>query len=1011
MRRRLLSAAVGLGMLLAGVGGPAFAGRVRPEMDAESRLFGQDGYIVRWHAGIPRELRGQLLAGRGLTIKRSIPGSQLDWVRLVGTRTELAAALEEDILARIESLPGVKFAEPNILRQLSVIPSDPRFGDQWGLRNTGQTVQGVAGTPGADIGAVTAWDLGVDPSSEVVGIMDAGIDFADPALAATRWRNPGEVAGNGIDDDRNGYIDDIQGWDFLQDDGDVTPAAGEDHGQHVAGIAAAPSDGVGTVGVAPGARLASLRVCDSNCSTAAIVEAMYYAGSVGIPVVNMSFGGPGASPAMDEAMTASSNTLFVAAAGNDGSDNDSVVDYPCGSPVPNMLCVAASDNRDLLPSWSNYGTTTVDVAAPGANILSTVFARDGADNLVVPFVDTFETARSWVKFGGPRLFERTTQFASRGSWSFSDSPWANYANNTNTWAESSPLDMRGLDNCALGYSFALNAEYGYDHFPVYMVGPSGDDFELLADWTGTTPSWMDDAMYIPGADGQNGMIFGMALLSDDSVTADGVFVDDFGVVCEQSSAGRAYLLDWKSGTSMASPMVAGGAALLRAACSACTPSEIKEIVVGTAERSSSFAGKVVSGGRFDLNAALVRAQGLSVLATHYYIEPGLSVDIELRGTGLGPGTQISLPDGVSETSRTIIGRGMRLGISASDQAAIGSFDIGVREPSTGEDAVCPSCLDVVEAGAMSACSIRQGVAARIGTSGFDRLVGTDGDEILCGLGGEDVLVGNGGDDLFLAWPGDEIDGGPGDDAVLLPQARGGTTLNLDGSFSAAGSSAKGTLDRVEGIIGGPGPDRLSYQLADWMDGGAGDDLLYGGSSGETLLGGAGSDVIDGRGGDDVIFGGPGDDRLIGGPGDDVLDGKMGRDVAHFPGNRAVSAHLGKRRATGWGTDLLLGIEDLRGGSGSDRLVGNGGSNRLMGEGGRDILIGLGRADTLLGGPGNDLLDGGAGRSDLLLGGPGDDELRGSDRQRDRRLDGGPGRDVCKRDRSDPVRGCERVLTS
>jgi len=246
------------------------------------------------------------------------------------------------------------------------------YGNLWGLANTGQAVNGhAAGTADADIDAPEAWDRNRGSASTVVAVVDSGIEFTHADLAPNLWRNPGETP-DGRDDHANGYVDDINGWDFV--DGDALPADANGHGTHVAGtIAASGNDGVGVTGVTWRAGLMALRALDATGSgyTSDLVRAYAYAARNGARIVNASLGGSSYSKSEYDAIRAAKDVLFVVAAGNSGTDNDTNPSYPCAYDLPNVLCVAASDRDDALAPFSNYGLGSVDLAAPGVGILST----------------------------------------------------------------------------------------------------------------------------------------------------------------------------------------------------------------------------------------------------------------------------------------------------------------------------------------------------------------------------------------------------------------------------------------------------------------------------------------------------------------------------------------------------------------------------------------------------------------------------------------------------------------
>jgi subtilisin family serine protease len=294
-----------------------------------------------------------------------LPGLQL-------VDPEPGVAVRETI-ARLERSADVLYAEPDAVRTATAtVPNDELFDLEWGLNNTGQSILGTAGTPDADIDAPEAWDIETGSAGVSVGVLDSGVDAGHPDLAPNIRVNPGEVPGNGIDDDGNGLADDVSGWDWVDDDN--TPDDGAGHGTHVAGtIAAQGNDSTGVTGVAWDAGIVPLRVLGNDGSgwVSDVIKGYKYAADNGIPIVNASLGGSSSSQTERDALAAASNVLFVVAAGNDGADNDVTGSFPCNYDLDNVVCVAATGQSDGLAGFSNYGATTVDLAAPGVNIAST----------------------------------------------------------------------------------------------------------------------------------------------------------------------------------------------------------------------------------------------------------------------------------------------------------------------------------------------------------------------------------------------------------------------------------------------------------------------------------------------------------------------------------------------------------------------------------------------------------------------------------------------------------------
>ena len=279
-------------------------------------------------------------------------------------------------IQHMQDLAGVRYAEPDYQHHyMQTFPNDPDFGELWGLHNEGQT----GGTTDADIDAPEAWDITTGSSEVVAGVIDSGVQYSHPDLQDNMWRNPGEIPGNDIDDDENGYIDDVYGWDFYNNDNDPWDSLG--HGTHVAGtIGAVGNNETGVTGINWNVQIAALKVGDNQgLSTSAIVEAIEYAVDMGFEVTNNSYGGAFFTQAERDAIAYANehDQLFVAAAGNGGMDGigddiDAEPVYPAAFDLDNIISVAATDHNDDLAVFSNFGETSVDLAAPGVNILSTV---------------------------------------------------------------------------------------------------------------------------------------------------------------------------------------------------------------------------------------------------------------------------------------------------------------------------------------------------------------------------------------------------------------------------------------------------------------------------------------------------------------------------------------------------------------------------------------------------------------------------------------------------------------
>jgi subtilisin family serine protease len=297
----------------------------------------------------------------------------------------------QDVADQLSSDGAVDFVEPNYRLRASRVPNDVMLHQLWALHNTGQ----LGGKVGSDIGAEGAWDV-TTGGDVTVAVVDTGIDYRHADLRNNMWVNPADPP-NGVDDDGNGFIDDVHGIDLANSDGD--PTDDSSHGTHVAGIIGAEgNNAIGTVGVNWRVRLMALKFLDRDGAgnTADAAQAIDYAVSHGARVINASWGGPAYSLALYRAIQAAAvqGAVVVAAAGNEGDNSDASPEYPAAYDLPNIVSVAASDSSDQLADFSNYGRRTVDLAAPGDEIYSTVpssFAASGyaaysGTSMAAPFV-------------------------------------------------------------------------------------------------------------------------------------------------------------------------------------------------------------------------------------------------------------------------------------------------------------------------------------------------------------------------------------------------------------------------------------------------------------------------------------------------------------------------------------------------------------------------------------------------------------------------------------------------
>lgn len=347
----------------------------------------------------------------GVTTFASMPG--------LGVITLASASDAETVLARLRSDPRIEYAELDALWHVDTIPAsrpnDARYGEQWGLENTGQAVGAQpAGIPGVDIDARTAWGISHGSDDVIVAVIDSGVDVGHEDLRDNIWTNDKEVPGNGIDDDGNGVVDDVHGFNAIDRSGTVMDDVG--HGTHVAGIiGAVGGNGVGVTGVNWKTRIMPLKFLgpEGGGTTSDAIACIDYCVAMkergeNIRVVNCSWGSTENSRALQDAMDAAIGTgmTFICAAGNDGVDTDQVPHYPSCFRSDGVISVAALTPDDNLARFSNFGAESVDIAAPGIEILSTLpggqYGFASGTSMAAPFVSG---VAALVAGGAPNLTE------------------------------------------------------------------------------------------------------------------------------------------------------------------------------------------------------------------------------------------------------------------------------------------------------------------------------------------------------------------------------------------------------------------------------------------------------------------------------------------------------------------------------------------------------------------------------------------------------------------------------
>lgn len=364
-----------------------------------SMASASDSYIVKLKKGAS-EKSVRFFSNKSVQSVKSLNVS-------VGNFYSVQLNANKSTLKSLSADPAVEYVEKNQIYTISPVQeapsllmrkdfdiSDSDFEDQWGLNNDGRNSSSwfSRGVAGEDVNILKAWDISTGDRDLIVAVIDTGVDYTHPDLADNMWVNEAEKNGvEGVDDDGNGYIDDIHGYDFADDDGD--PMDTNRHGTHCAGVIGASHNSEGIRGVMADVQIMAVKFLGSRGGTTEdAIKSIDYAIKAGAHVLSNSWGGGGESQALREAIEAANDEgiLFVAAAGNSRANNDSTETYPANYDVENVISVGAMNGKGERSSFSNYGKDSVHVFAPGSRIYSTILGGrygnlDGT-SMAAPFV-------------------------------------------------------------------------------------------------------------------------------------------------------------------------------------------------------------------------------------------------------------------------------------------------------------------------------------------------------------------------------------------------------------------------------------------------------------------------------------------------------------------------------------------------------------------------------------------------------------------------------------------------
>jgi subtilisin family serine protease len=557
--------------------------------------------------------------------------SRFDHIHVVHYRIGSDLTVEE-VLSELKQLPIVEDAEPNYRRQVFSLPSDPLVSLQWSLRDTGQIVNGVGGLGGFDISLAGALESFEPNATVVVAVIDSGVSIDHPDILPNYWFNASELNGvDGIDDDNNGYVDDVGGWDFVDDDS--LPLDENGHGTLVASLIGAETfNDDGIAGVSPNVEIMGLRVLDdfgfgSSTFDSELFLATTYAVQNGADIINLSLGGPGFSGFLQDqfAWIDANGVLVVAAAGNGGSDgfgdnNDFSPMYPASYPSDGIISVAALNRLGELAVFSNYGQNSVDIAAPGTDILGADVSRSpffpntfspegfesGAPGWTVgslPGNQSFYDWSLWSLFGNNLLTDSVNTFTNSQ---------LTYLPNTNTFALSPTISLIGRVGAQLSFDLIYDLEYFFDYF-IVEASSDGIFWDTLLVRTGSSSGNATSKVNLDISRYEGQFIqLRFRLVTDSAGNRDGVAIDNVQITEVDVFEYDGTQYDFSNGTSFAAPLVAGVAALIMSTRPDLSHREVRELILQNGDVLSSLSPLIGSGATLNAEAALAAALAVQV---------------------------------------------------------------------------------------------------------------------------------------------------------------------------------------------------------------------------------------------------------------------------------------------------------------------------------------------------------------------------------------------------------------
>lgn len=561
-----------------------------------SKQFVKDELLVKYKSNTTSTFQKASIEKFGARRIKRLNARGLSHVKLPKNQTM------EQAIAEFKQDPDVEYVQPNYLYKITATPNDTFYGQLWGLKNTAQTITNTAlggpdsprstnnpGTLNKDMKMESAWDTITNCSSVIVAVLDTGINYNHEDLAANMW-----------DGTAGGYPN--HGYDYVDSTNDPMDKNG--HGTHVAGtIGAVGNNGKGTTGVCWQAKLMAVRVLDAtgSGSSATIIQGINFAAANGAKVINMSLGGSSFDQAESDAITnaQASGVLFVVAAGNDGTnvDDPATPTYPCKFTQSNILCVAALDQSYALASFSNYGTTSVDVAAPGVNIVSTWPGTHTTQSDALTSGWNFTSGWSYktLNFGSA-----TACLVNPTTYDYSSATYANNANDT-AWKS---FNLTGATTAVLDFYLMIDSESSKDFFNLKASSAAGDPTAAgttLDSASGSTGGSRYLLSYDITPYASATTTIGFNFTSDAANVDFGANVSAFSITTLSLNATTYNVI---SGTSMATPNVAGVAAMLFAYNPNFSYSDVINAIKSGGDTLSVLSTKTVSGKAVNATNAL-----------------------------------------------------------------------------------------------------------------------------------------------------------------------------------------------------------------------------------------------------------------------------------------------------------------------------------------------------------------------------------------------------------------------